>query len=219
MTLRADLRRTEDALRAIGPEDADELARLFEGAERVADLNPHVDQPAELATTGDRLRSIWDLRHGAGTFLHFSKPLGRWITEDLRNPRLRALFRRQLPAETPILFLLLVLGYLSRGWLSRPEGGTERFRDALIDRYQRLGGQTLLNTTVEEVLVSEGRARGVRLTDGTLVDADIVVSTSSAPETVFRLLAGRFGADEWRTRMDTWKMFQPIVLAELRRFD
>ena len=161
----------------------------------------------------DRLRAFWELRDDVGVFLHFRKPLRKWINDNLKSPRLRALFGRLLPPETPTLFLLLVLGYLARGWLSRPEGGTARFRDALINRYQRLGGETLLNTTVEEILVSEGRARGVRLTDGTLVDADIVVSTSSVPETVFRLLAGRFGAAEWRTRMDTWKMFQPIILA------
>ncbi len=213
VTFTADLRHVQDALCAIGPEDADELARLVEAAGFMADLDPHVDRPPELATLSDRLRSLWDLRNSVGTLLHFRKPLGTWINDDLKSPRLRALFRRLLPAETPTLFLLLVLGYLARGWLSRPEGGTARFRDALIDRYQRLGGETLLNTTVEEILVSEGRARGVRLTDGTLVDADVVVSTSSAPETVFRLLAGRFGAAEWRARMDTWKMFQPIILA------
>jgi phytoene dehydrogenase-like protein len=53
----------------------------------------------------------------------------------------------------------------------------------------------------------------VRLTDGTMIEADVVVSTASAPETVFRLLAGRYGAAEWKARMDRWKMFQPIVLA------
>ena len=94
-----------------------------------------------------------------------------------------------------------------------PVGGTARFRDALVDHYRALGGRTLLNTTVEEVLVADGRATGVRLTDGTMIDADIVVSTASAPETVFRLLAGRYGASEWKTRMEQWKMFQPIVLA------
>jgi phytoene dehydrogenase-like protein len=76
-----------------------------------------------------------------------------------------------------------------------------------------LGGEAILNTTVEEVLVAGGRARGVRLTDGTMLEADVVVSTASVPETVFRLLAGRYGAAEWKERMDHWKMFQPIVLA------
>lgn len=213
VTLAADLQRTHDALRAIGPEDGDELARVFEAVSRIADLDPHVDRPPELATLSERLRGVWELRESFGAMVHFRKPLASWIEEDLKNPQLQALFRLLFPPETPTLFLLMVLGYLSRGWLSRPEGGTARFRDALVDRYRQMGGVSLLNTTVEEILVSEGRARGVRLTDGTLVDADIVVSTSSAPETVFRLLAGRFGAKEWRARMETWKMFQPIVLA------
>jgi phytoene dehydrogenase-like protein len=46
-----------------------------------------------------------------------------------------------------------------------------------------------------------------------MIEADVVVSTASAPETVFRLLAGRYGAADWQERMDRWKMFQPIVLA------
>jgi len=213
VTLTADLQALHDALRAIGPEDADELARVFEAAALIADLDPHVDRAPELTTWTERLRDIWGLRGSFGAVVHFRKPLASWIQDDLKSPRLQAIFRRLLPAETPTLFLVMVLGYLSRGWLSRPEGGTARFRDALVDRYQQLGGVSLLNTTVEEILVSEGRARGVRLTDGTLVDADVVVSTSSAPETVFRLLAGRFGAKEWRARMETWKLFQPIVLA------
>lgn len=88
-----------------------------------------------------------------------------------------------------------------------------RSRDALIQRYRALGGKAVLNTTVEEVIVSQGRAIGVRLTDGTIIEADAIVSTASAPETVFRLLAGRYGAREWQTRMDHWRMFEPIVLA------
>ncbi|MGE3844826.1 MAG: hypothetical protein AB7I50_24955 [Vicinamibacterales bacterium] len=61
--------------------------------------------------------------------------------------------------------------------------------------------------------MTNDRATGVRLTDGTMLEADVVVSTSSAPETVFRLLAGHYGASEWKTRVDQWRMFQPIVLA------
>jgi phytoene dehydrogenase-like protein len=53
----------------------------------------------------------------------------------------------------------------------------------------------------------------VRLADGTIIDADIVVSTASAPETVLRLLGGRYGAAETRQRMEHRKMFQPVVLA------
>jgi phytoene dehydrogenase-like protein len=51
------------------------------------------------------------------------------------------------------------------------------------------------------------------LGDGTELEADIVVSTASAPETVLRLLGGRYDAQATRDRMATWKLFDPIVLA------
>jgi phytoene dehydrogenase-like protein len=212
VSLQRDLRGTLDALRAVAPEDEVELTRLVKGAERFS-ADPPVRRPPELASVSDRLSEIWQLRGELGDFVHFRKPLGIWVNEHLKSPRLRALFLRVLPPESPALFLLFVLGYLSRGWLSRPIGGTARFRDTLIERFRALGGQAVLNMTVEEVLESGGRARGVRLTDGAMLDADVVISTASAPETVFRLLGGRFGAAEWQTRMNTWRMFQPIVLA------
>jgi phytoene dehydrogenase-like protein len=212
-TLSRDMKKTADCLRALAPEDADELGRMVEGAEHAAALAPAIERAPELASAGDRLRDVWRLRHDLGTFVHFRKPLQVWANEHLKSHRLREFFGRLMPPETPALFFLLVLGYLARGWLSRPVGGTARFRDALIDRYRMLGGEVLVNTTVEEILVADNRARGVRLTDGTMIEADVVVSTASAPETVFRLLAGRYGAAEWKARMDRWKMFQPIVLA------
>jgi phytoene desaturase len=213
VSIRRDLARTEAALRALSPADAGELARLTDAADRIAALGPPIEQAPELADVSERLRGVWRLLAEVGILAHFRKPVGVWADERLQNPTLRALFQRLVPPETPTVFLLFVLGYLSRGWLSRPVGGTARFRDALIEHYCDLGGVAIVNTTVEEVLVTNHRATGVRLTDGTMIDADVVVSTSSAPETVFRLLAGRYGASGWKERMDSWKMFQPIVLA------
>jgi phytoene dehydrogenase-like protein len=120
---------------------------------------------------------------------------------------------RTFPEQAPALFVLMVYGYLSRGWLSRPVGGTAAFRDALVGDFQRLGGETVLHATVDEILVDGGRACGVRLDDGTIVRGHAVISTSSMPETVLRLLAGRYEAPATRERMEKWKLFDPIVLA------
>ena len=106
-----------------------------------------------------------------------------------------------------------MLGYLARGWLSRPVGGTAAFRDALIRSYERLGGEARVGATVEEILVNDGRACGVRLADGGWIDADAVISTSSAPETVFHLLGGRYDAAATDERLRTWTLVTPIVLA------
>ena len=122
------------------------------------------------------------MRHDLGTIAHFRKPIGVWSAEHLKSERLRRLFTQRVPAESTTLVLLMVLGYLKHGYLSRPEGGTARFRDALIDTYRRSGGGVILHSTVDEVLVDGDRARGVRLSDGMIVDGDIVIPARCARE-------------------------------------
>ncbi len=199
-------------LTRISAQDGAELARLRQGADDFLRLSPPLDAP-ELTPLGDTLRSLWDMRGAAASLVHFRKPLGTWAEEHLVSPRLRRIFTRLLPETAPAFFLLMVLSYLERGWLSRPRGGTAAFRDALERTYRGLGGAAMLHTTVDEVLVADGRASGVRLADGTMLAADIVLSTSSAPETVLRLLGGRYDAGPTRERLEQWTLFEPIVLA------
>jgi phytoene dehydrogenase-like protein len=196
----------------MAPEDAEELRRIRAGARAVVQMHPPLDAP-ELGTLRDSMRAIWDMRGALSPIVHFRKPLGDWVEAHLTSPALRRLFTAVLPEGTPALFLLMVLGYLERGYLSRPIGGTAAFRDALVRSYESLGGVATVHATVDEVLVEGGRARGVRLSDGTMLHSDVVVSTSSAPETVLRLLGGRYEADATRERMEHWKLFEPIVLA------
>lgn len=213
---RVDVTRDLDALgRALldlGPEDAVEIGRIIEGARAITRLEPPIERPPELTSFREALASVWEMRGELSTVLHFRKPVGEYVTGHLQSPALRQFFRSMFPVEAPMLFLLLTFGYLSKGWLSRPDGGTARFRDALIDSYCSLGGETRLHATVDEIVVEGDRARGVVLSDGTLIQADHVVSTASAPETVLRLLGGRYGADELRQRLASWKLFTPIVL-------
>lgn len=209
----SDLERLAGDLIAIGPEDHAEIARVVEGAERFGDLDPGVDRPPEITPLREQLKAFWEMRGAVGTMAHFRKPMSKWAFEHLKSPTLYRLFTRLMPADAPALMLLMVLGYLKRGWLSRPIGGSGAFRDALVATFERLGGRAILHATVDEILVDGERATGARLDDGTLLDAQAVISTSSTPETVLRLLGGRFDADATRERLEGWKLFDPIVLA------
>lgn len=199
-------------LTRLSPDDASELTRVRAGASELLALSPEIDAP-ELVPWRERLRPIWDMRGVLGSFLHFRKPIHEWAEEHLKSPILRRLFRALVPDTAPAFFLLVVLGYLERGYLSRPVGGSAAFRDALATTYRALGGHVQLHATVDEILVRGDRAAGVRLADGAMITADAVISTASAPETVLRLLGGRFEAGPTRERLDRWQLFDPIVLA------
>lgn len=209
-----DLQAFAKACKRISPDDAEEIDRLVRAASDATAMAPPVDRPPELNSLRDTFASLWQMRNKVGTLAHYRDSIDAWTKRHLVSPALRRLFCRLLPdASAPTTMLLFLLGYLQAGWLSRPVGGTARFRDALVGTYKRLGGKARLHHTVDEILVDGDTVVGVRLEDGSMIGADFVIATSSTPETIQRLLGGRFGAVDLRRRMDEWKMFSPIVLA------
>lgn len=212
LPITADLDALFQRLAQLAPNDKEELQHLKQGARALAAMKQPLDAP-ELATLRKALESVWEMRGALESVVRFRKPVAVYAREHLSNPRLQRLLTRLVPPTAPTLFLLMVLGYLERGYLSRPEGGTGAFRDALEVSFRSLGGESILHATVDEILTESGRACGLRLADGTMLKADAVISTASAPETVLRLLGGRFDAEPTRQRMARWNMFEPIVLA------
>ncbi len=66
----------------------------------------------------------------------------------------------------------------------RPDQSIREFLDLLVDQYKKFGGELRFRTPVEQILISDGRAVGVRLADGTEISADKVVSTVGLPATM-----------------------------------
>eukprot|EP00971_Amphidinium_carterae_P260205 5162478-Amphidinium_carterae.1 len=63
--------------------------------------------------------------------------------------------------------------------LDYPKGGNEALVDALVRGVEKYDGcQVLLRAHVEEVLVRDGRASGVRLSDGRVFEAKDIVSNA-----------------------------------------
>jgi phytoene dehydrogenase-like protein len=73
--------------------------------------------------------------------------------------------------------------------LARPEGGIKPMLDLLVARLKDVGGELWMRTGVRAIRTLDGRATGVELDDGTILDADLVLSSAGWPETM--RLAGR----------------------------
>lgn len=200
------------ALTALSPADASEIALLIDVARKVAAMDPGIAQPAELMSFRSSMAMLWNMRGVARGVLHFGKDLSAYVSEHIESPTLRRLLCRLVPSGSSAILLALMLGNLERGQLIRPIGGSRALRDALVHAYQRAGGEAILDAMVEEVLVRDRRARGVRLADGSILEADYVISTSSLPETLLSLLGGQFGIEQHGLKLEQWKMFGPLLL-------
>lgn len=96
-----------------------------------------------------------------------------------------------------VIQALIAKHYLHGGFY--PVGGAWRIADSILPRIRAAGGEVFTYARVDQVLVRDGCARGVRMADGTEIAASCVISDAGAINTFARLLppdvARRHGYD------------------------
>lgn len=81
-----------------------------------------------------------------------------------------------------------MLGERSRAGVEYPLGGSEAIINALVRGLERWGGKLRLGAHVEQILIENGKASGVRLKNGEILIAPIVISNASVWDTYTKLL-------------------------------
>ncbi|MFO7565811.1 MAG: phytoene desaturase [Enhygromyxa sp.] len=95
------------------------------------------------------------------------------------------------PFKTTSIYTLIA--FLERKWgVYFPIGGTGALISGLVELLEGQGGELRLNAEVEEIVVENGRATGVRLEGGELVDADVVVSNADSAYLYKHMLPARY---------------------------
>jgi phytoene desaturase len=109
------------------------------------------------------------------------------------DPRLKAAFTFQdvymgmSPFEAPATFSLMPFTELAHGvWY--PKGGMYSVLESLMDLARQAGVEFIFNSAVERIETNATRARGVLLTDGPLLDADVVLANADLPYVYQNLL-------------------------------
>jgi len=139
------------------------------------------------------------------TILQSARQTMRQAAEAFRDPFLRRAFpslQYDWP-DTPLLLHLNILAQSADGNYGIPAGGSLEFARSIADRYRELGGEIRYRARVAAILTEQGRATGVRLSDGETIEADAVISNAFAHTTIFGLLEGRFVDDRIRSSFQT----------------
>jgi phytoene dehydrogenase-like protein len=97
-------------------------------------------------------------------------------------------------------FLLLAL--LTRVGVGRPLGGMQSLTDALISCLTSYRGTVTTEAPVVEILHADGRARGVQLADGRIVNSRAVVSSADPWTTLRELVGGDVVGRQTAARLD-----------------
>lgn len=121
---------------------------------------------------------------------------GMWnaLGQHFSDPRLQQLFGRYAtycgssPFKAPATLMLIAHLEAQGVWLM--EGGIHALAKALAGLTERQGARVRTQAPVTEILTANGRASGVRLANGEVIPADIVICNGDPSA----LATGRFGA-------------------------
>lgn len=146
------------------------------------------------------------------------KKIERWcgrttqevIGEIVSDPKLAAVLTAQWgtyggkPSEASFGVHALVIGHYLEG-AAYPVGGASAIAAGLVPVIEAAGGSARAGTAIDEILIEDGQAVGVRTRSGETYRAPVIVSAVGARGTVRELLPVAFRQQEWAEEIETLK--------------
>ncbi|MDA8425877.1 MAG: NAD(P)/FAD-dependent oxidoreductase, partial [Treponema sp.] len=190
-TVYTDPSRLEAEMLRLGPEDGAVAAALADGIRRVSRL----DMPAALdkLSLGGRLALLARLPSALPLLRWMKRPVSELISP-LRSEKLKEAFRGlfgEAMEDFPAAGLFMMLGFMAKKSSGYPLGGSLAFARAIEAEYVSRGGKVRYGSKVDEILVEEGKAVGLRGSWGE-ERGDYVISAADAQDCLERMLGGRF---------------------------
>ena len=206
-----DPERIEKQWLELAPEDAQAIHDFADGVRLGIRFRPPLVEQYESGTL-EWIKFILGMMPMAGAIQKWSRLTVSELAAQFKSPLLReALLAVYEPDFSAFYMVLSQLGFMYRHQAAYPLGGSLPLALALAKRYKELGGQVQYRAQVDQILVENGRAVGVRLADGSEQRADVVISAGDGHTTVFKWLEGKYTDQKIRARYETWKPFRPVL--------
>jgi phytoene dehydrogenase-like protein len=201
----SDPDRLKQHLLTISPADARLIQAFCAGIRTLTrfDLSLLQQKPKQLMTVSD-----WGQL--GRKMLPFICPMARWgnlSAQEFANQFKDPFLRRAIPQmfgwrEIPMVVGMSLLAYMKQQNAGFPMGGSQKFAEAIAQRYLALGGKIHYDLQVEQVLIEQHRAIGVRLYNNEEYRADRVISACDGHRTIFGLIDRHYVPRQMRRYYD-----------------
>jgi all-trans-retinol 13,14-reductase len=145
-------------------------------------------------------------------FKYQGKTWGQMADARIKNPQLKAIVSNLwgyygLPPSrlSCYYYALPTIGYLAQGGYY-PRGTSQKISSALAKYIEDKGGKVVLRTSVEEIVVKDRTATGVRTADGKQYAARVIVSNAGAHGTFRSMMNEGDYLKEYLARLDSYSV-------------
>ena len=211
--LYTNLDKWEDYLCKLAPEDTGSIRKMCNDMRKSAFLQPYSDPPG-LRKFSQTFTSIFSMMPIMILFMKYGK---KNCDEYFRSLKFKNLdltyFLNSVYGSRDFSALAFIMMF---AWFNQKNagyliGGSLPMARRMSDRFLGLGGKLTTRKKVTKILVENNIARGVRLSDGSEIKADYVISAADGHSTIFDMLEGKFLNKKISDAYNKWELFTPIV--------
>jgi phytoene dehydrogenase-like protein len=215
LILYTDVDRLEKHLLEFSPADEVPIRRFTEGIRMCLGFDA-------VSKHDSLFRKIRKLGGTSLTFMLNAKKFRSWMNttcgsfaSEFSDPLIREAIREMWLPDFSMLFMLFTFAYLHNRNAGYPIGGSLPMSKALEARFLELGGNISYRSRVKDIITENNIASGIRLTDGTEISGDIVISAADGYSTIFGMLGGRYADEKTREPYSKWPLFPSLIFVSL----
>ena len=209
-----DLDEWEEYLINLAPEDEKSIRKMCRMMRKGDQLDQYEDPPG--------MRSVSDY---FGSFLHigslfpvlikYGKRNCQELFDDLgfKNHRLLYfLYELFVGRDFSAIGFIVMFGWFHAKNAGYLLGGSSAMTQRMAEKFTSLGGKFRFRNKVSEIIVENDTAKGVKLENGEIIDADHVIGACDGHNLLFEMLKGKYLDDKIKKAYSDWPLFTPIVM-------
>jgi phytoene dehydrogenase-like protein len=208
-----DLDQWVEYLSQMAPDDRAALLRMKKEMRAMGTLESFEDAPG-CRPVKSYLRAVFKSMPAFRLFIKYGKLNAKQYVEslNLKSDKVRNFLIDTFGIEEfgAIVFLMM-LSWFDQKNAGYPIGGSLPFSLRMADTFRSLGGTLSLGHKVEEIIVENSKAVGVKLSDGSIKKSDFIVGACDLHNLIEKQLGGRYTSPEITEAFSNWPLFNPIV--------
>ena len=209
-TLWNDLKRTEEELIAISPEDEAEIKKFIEYVEYSKQCLFPANKPMEMWGVKDYI----NMGKSMADFPKVMKEFGKISLEDyskrFKSPVLQKLMCDYLPKEYCAYAFLVSYATMADGNGKIPMGASLQMSLRMEKRFKDLGGKIYYNSSIKRIDLDKKTATGITLDDGKTIKGDYIIPTVDSYVLFNKLLPEGYMPKEVKAAYDAPKKYPTI---------
>lgn len=191
-TLWADVNRLEAEMLKFSPEDAKEIKKLGNLIISIQNMPLPIHTPMDIMSPKSTLQVGLGLFPYLNTYLKSSKLTLEQYSKRFKSPLIRYVLTHIVPGDNNLYGTIFAYGTVCVMNGGVPKGGSSQLIKNMVNEYESSGGFINYVKEVQEIIVKDKKAIGIRLKDGKVVYGDYIVPACDSYETIRKLLGNKY---------------------------